>query len=822
MSGSTILLAVNEVLPGSVLDEQLELICAHLAESGHEVVRAGTDEDALALVQTRAELTAALVSWDMCDADGVLERPAEVVLRAVQARFANLPVFLVSTAASVDDLPLWVSEVVCGYVWLLEDTASFIAGRIGVAARRYQDELLPPFFRELRRFDDTHEYSWHTPAHAGGVAFLKSSVGRVLFDYYGERLFRTDLSISVGELGSLFEHTGPIGDAERNAARIFGADLTYFVLHGDSTSDRIAIHASVATDELVLVDRNCHKAIYHGLTLTGGRPAYLVPTRNGYGLMGPIPPHALTRDAITELLQRNPLSVDAADPAPVYAVVTNSTYDGLCYDAVRLAELLGASVPRIHLDEAWFAYARFHPLYARRYGMAVDAESVPDELRPTVLTTQSTHKLLAALSQSAMVHVKNSPRSPVDHRQFNETFMMHATTSPLYPMIAGLDVAAAMMDGPGGTWLADEAITEAIRFRQAVARISRRIESAGDRPGWFFGTWQPEQVTDPGTGQSYAFADAPLDLLRTEPACWSLEPGAEWHGFAGLESGYCLLDPIKVSITCPGTNAVGVQSDTGIPAKILTAYLETRRIVVEKTDAYTCLVLFSMGITKGKWGTLIDGLLDFKSLYDSGAALGEVLPALAREFPARYAGLTLRDLCDQMHRQLRDSELMPLLEDAFTHPPRPEFTPAQTYQRLLRAGTEPVRLAELANRTVATQVVTTPPGIPVLMPGENPGEKDAPILRYLRALEDFDRNFPGFPSETHGVTRDSMATTGSRAYDERRTEDPLTRGAHSDPLPAAARPARMRLPTPGPADAVGRAQTLLGLVATGPSAGRSG
>lgn len=755
MPGSTVLLALNDIAPGSVMSDQLARICTHLTAAGHEIVRAGTDEDAFALVQTRADLAAALVSWDLRDADGVTERPAEGVLRALMRRFTRLPVFLVTTATSVDDLPLWVSQVVCGYVWLLEDTPDFIAGRIGVAARRYQDDLLPPFFRELRRFEDSHEYSWHTPAHAGGVAFLKSAVGRTLFDYYGERLFRTDLSISVAELGSLFEHSGPVGDAERNAARIFGADLTYFVLHGDSTADRLACHASIATDELVLVDRNCHKAIYHGLTLTGGRPVYLVPTRNGYGLMGPIPPRAMTPDAVLAQIGRSPLAADAAGRDPVYAVITNSTYDGLCYDAVRVAELLGASVPRLHLDEAWFAYARFNPLYDRRYGMSVDDTTLPGGQRPTVLSTQSTHKLLAALSQCAMLHVRNSSRSPVDHRQFNETFMMHATTSPSYPMIAGLDVAAAMMDGPGGVWLTDEAITEAIRFRQAIARIGRRIEEEGDRPGWFFGTWQPDEVRDPRTGRTHPFAEAPLELLRTEPGCWTLEPGADWHGFDGMDTGYCLLDPVKVTITCPGTDARGSAAQVGVPARILTAYLEVRRIVVEKTDAYTCLVLFSMGITKGKWGTLVDALLDFKTLHDSGAPLTQVLPDLVDRYAERYKGLSLRDLCAQMHDHLRASELIPLLDEAFTHLPRAVLTPAQTYQRLLRGGTEPVRLAELADRTVATQVVTTPPGIPVLMPGENAGGHDEPTLRYLRALEAFDRQFPGFPSETHGVHRDA-------------------------------------------------------------------
>ncbi|WP_309115429.1 Orn/Lys/Arg decarboxylase N-terminal domain-containing protein [Saccharothrix sp.] len=743
MSRSTVMVAVDA--SGAVARGQVEAICAELREEGHDIVRAHTAEDALALTQSRADLSAALVSWH-------LDEP-ETVLRALMGRFTKLPVFLVTTATSVDDLPLWVSEAVSGYVWLLEDTPDFIAGRIGVAADRYLDGVLPPFFRELRRFDDTHEYSWHTPAHAGGVAFLKSPAGRAFFDYYGERLFRTDLSISVGELGSLFEHTGPIGDAERNAARTFGADLTYFVLHGDSTADRIACHASIATDELVLVDRNCHKAIYHGLTITGGRPVYLVPTRNGYGLMGPIPPAAMTAAAVAEGVRRSPFAAGAVGADPVYAVITNSTYDGLCYDVVRVAELLGETVPRLHVDEAWFAYARFNPLYARRYGMSVDV--LPEDTRPTVFSTQSTHKLLAAMSQSSMVHVKNSQRSPVEHRQFNETFMMHATTSPLYPMIAGLDVAAAMMDGPGGRWLTDEAITEAIRFRQAVARLGRRIRDAGDRPDWFFGTWQPESVADPATGEAHAFADAPLDLLRTSPECWTLAPGAQWHGFEGMEEGYCLLDPVKVTITCPGVDAAGNVGSTGIPARVLTMYLEARGIVVEKTDSYTCLILFSMGITKGKWGTLLDALLDFKSLYDRGAAVVDVLPELVRAHPDRYAGLSLPALCEQMHLQLSKSELTALLDEAFTHPTPAVATPAQTYQKLIRGGAEPVRLAEIAGRTVATMVVTTPPGIPVLMPGESTGGAGGPVLRYLGALEAFDREFPGFPSETHGVTRDS-------------------------------------------------------------------
>ena len=736
-----------------MLAEQVGRLSRVLGESGYDVLTVYSVNDALALISARADLAAALVAWRPGSADSG-DAAAERVLHALGARFARMPVFLVTTGDDLDDVPLWVSEVIEGYVWLMEDTPTFIAGRIRNAASRYLDENVPPFFRKLREFDDSCEYSWHTPAHAGGVAFLKSPVGRAFYDYYGERLLRSDLSISVGELGSLFEHTGPIGDAERNAARVFGADLTFFVLNGNSTSDRIALHAGIAMDELVLVDRNCHKAIYHGLTLSGGRPVYLIPTRNGLGLMGPIPPALLAKDAVAGRVSSSPLSAGAAGPGPVYAVVTNSTYDGLCYDTVRVAELLGESVPRLHFDEAWFAYARFNPLYARRFAMAVDAETVPGDVRPTVISTQSTHKLLAALSQSSMLHVKVSPRWPIDRERLNETFMMHTSTSPMYPMIASLDVAAAMMDGSGGQWLTDEAITEAIRFRQAVGRVGRQMAEAGDRPNWFFGTWQPDVVVDPATEKEYPFADAPLDLLRNVPSCWSLEPGASWHGFQGLTEGYCMLDPVKVTITCPGVTATGVKSRVGIPARVLTAYLEARRIVVEKTDAYTCLVLFSMGITKGKWGTLLDALIDFKKLYDSNAPLAHVLPALVKNHPERYGSLTLRQLCDEMHAHLCGLELTDLVDAAFTHPPEAVITPAATYQHLIRGGVELVRLAQLAQRTVATMVVTTPPGIPVLMPGECVGDRDGPILRYLRVLQDYDGRFPGFPSEIHGVRID--------------------------------------------------------------------
>ncbi len=759
MTRSTILIATEKAAADNTVPAaKVEQVCAHLRECGHDVIVVHSTTDAASAITAQADLAAAVVSWELVG--GALRTsdtgPAVEggVLRMLLDRFSSrLPVFLLTTGDYSDETPLWVSEVINGWIWLLEDTPDFIGGRVDFAARQYLDHILPPFFRELRRFDDTHPYSWHTPAHAGGIAFLKSPVGRAFFDYYGERLFRTDISVSVAELGSLFEHTGPVGEAERNAARIFGADETYFVLHGTSTSNRMIVHSAVANDEITLLDRNCHKAINHGVTLAGARPVYLVPTRNGYGITGPIPPERLTPEAVRAQIERTPIAAHAVSQDAAYAVITNSTYDGLCYDTVRVTELLGGSTKALHFDEAWFAYGRFNPLYARRYGMAVDGDALPDSERPTVFATHSSHKLLAALSQSAMVHVKSGGRAPFDRYRFNETYMMHGTTSPLYPMIASCDVAAGMMDGPAGNWLTTEAITEAIRFRQAMIRLGRRLADAGDRPPWFFGVWQPTDVTDPATGERLAFHQAPLDLLRTEPGCWTLEPGAQWHGFSDLEPGFCLLDPVKVTITCPGVDALGDVSAFGIPARVVSAYLETRRIVVEKTDVYTFLVLFSMGITKGKWGTLLDALTDFKQLHDERAPLGEVLPDLVKAHPERYGRLTLPQLCDEMHHSLADSKVVQLLNEAFTSPTPPTavMTPAEAYQRFIRGETELVGLDDLADRVVATQVTTTPPGIPVLVPGERVGSPDGPLLRYLRVLEAFDRKFPGFAAETHGV-----------------------------------------------------------------------
>jgi arginine decarboxylase len=728
----------------------LERIIREIEVLGHKVVRAATGIDAAALATSDPSFGCILLDWNLDTGDG--KRPAEAVVEAVRCRNDGVPVFLLIERADLDDIPLTVAERVQEYVLVLEDTPDFIAGRVDYAWRRYTDSLLPPFFRQLMAFTGSHEYSWHTPGHAGGTAFRKSPVGRAFYDFYGETLFRTDLSVSVGELGSLLDHSGAVQAAEANAARVFGASQTYFVLNGTSTSNRIVAHSCVAAGDLVVADRNCHKSVNYALTITDAVPVYLVPSRNAYGIIGPIPQEQLASAAVAETAARSALAGAARNASPVYAVLTNSTYDGLCYRADLVTSLLGVSVPRIHFDEAWFAYARFHPLYRNRYAMH---DRPPGPGDPALYATQSTHKLLASFSQGSMIHIRPSRRAPVEPSRFNEAYMMHGSTSPFYPMIACLDVAAAMMDGAGGRALVDESIREAIRFRKQIVIRGRQLTA--EQPGadgWFFRAWQPEDVTDPRTGTTTSLADAPDDLLVTEPSCWTLQPGQAWHGFGDLgDPSYCMLDPIKVTLTTPGIDATGNLATTGIPAPVVAAYLDAQRVEVEKTGDYTILLLFSIGTTRGKWGTLLDGLLAFKRGYDTGQPVSEAIPDLAAAYPQRYAGLTLHALCDQMHAEIRGHSTVALLDAAFGQLPEPTITPAEAYRRLVRGQTEKVPVSQMGGRIAAVMVVPYPPGIPILMPGECAGAADGPVLQYLLALQELDRKFPGFAHDIHGVER---------------------------------------------------------------------
>lgn len=705
-----------------------------------EVVLSSDADDAVAIVGTDPTIQCLLLDWDLEEGDD--HKAANAVLDAMRDFNTDVPIYLLADRSVASSLSADVMTKADDFIWLLEDTTDFIGGRVAAALLRYRQSVLPPMFRALVEFARTYEYSWHTPGHTGGTAFLTSPVGRAFFEFFGESLFRSDLSISVGELGSLLDHSGAIGAGERYTAKVFGSDRSYYVTNGSSTSNRVILMASVTRDQVALCDRNCHKSVEHAMTLSGAIPCYLMPTRNALGLIGPIPPERLTPAALRLLVKENPLVKEGSKP--VHAVITNSTYDGLCYNVARVEELMGESVDRLHFDEAWYAYARFNPLYRERFGMHGEP-STRDRSKPSVFTTHSTHKLLAALSQASMIHVRDG-RNPIDHARFNEAFMMHASTSPCYPIIASNDVSSAMMDSSGEK-LTSASIREAVAFRQMISRLNAEISDEG---GWFFDIWQPHQVND-ARGRKVPFHECDPAHLEKEPSCWLLEPGAKWHGFGDIEPGYCMLDPIKVSVLTPGMDADGDMKAVGIPASIVTAYLDARGIVVEKTTDFTILFLFSLGVTKGKWGTLVNALLDFRKDYDANTPLERAIPSLVEDHPGRYGDMGLRELADLMFAAMGELKTTRTMSEAFGILPNPDMSPVAAYEELVRGNIERVTLDDLAGRTLATGIVPYPPGIPLMMPGENAGPAEGALIGYLKALEAYDLRFPGFGHDTHGV-----------------------------------------------------------------------
>ncbi len=721
-------------------------LASELRARNIEVVEALSCEDGVATVGSDSAIHCILINWTQGQNDGDTHRQATALLRAVRARNAKVPIFLMASRRLAGSVSVEVATLADEFIWILDDTAPFISGRVQAALERYVQALLPPFVAALSRYDREREYSWAAPGHQGGVAFLKSPIGRAFFDFYGENLFRTDMGIERGALGSLLGHSGPIGESERYAARVFGAGRTYSVLNGTSASNRAIMSACVGDGEIALCDRNCHKSIEQGLANTGGIPVFLIPTRNRYGIIGPIPPQNLAPEALAKSIAANPLAKAAGHKRAVYSVLTNCTYDGMCYDAADVQARLAASVDRIHFDEAWYGYARFNPMYRDRYAMRGSPESHPQD-GPTVFATHSTHKLLAALSQTSYIHIRDG-RAAIDHGRFNEAYCSQASTSPLYALIASNEVAAAMMDGPGGQALTQECIEEAVACRLAVARARQEFLAKKD---WFFAPWNAEEVHDPKTKRRIPFHEAPEELLATDPNCWILHPGEAWHGFEGLPDGWCMLDPIKFGVVCPGMNLDGSLATTGIPADIVTAYLGRHGIVPSRTTDHMVLFLFSIGVTKGKWGTLLNTLLDFKVDYDRNAPLSEVLPALVAAAPHRYGGKGLKDLGDEMWGHLRKSRQGYWQAQAYATLPVPKMPPRRAFQRLMAGDAEKVPLDKMAERVVAVGVIPYPPGIPIVMPGESVGPADGPWLTYLRTLLEWGQLFPGFAKEVEGT-----------------------------------------------------------------------
>ena len=749
-----------KAFPVAIIDEDYEgkqaagrgmrQLAAAIEKEGCRVVAGVSYEDARRLVNVFNSESCWLVSVDGAEASATQWQVLEEVLAAKRRRNTQLPIFLFGDERTAEMVPSSVLKHANAFMRLFEDSPEFLARAITRAAELYVEHLPPPMFKALMDYTLHASYSWHTPGHGGGVAFRKSPVGQLFYEFFGENTLRSDISVSVGQVGSLLDHTGPIAAGERNAARIFGSDETLFVVGGTSTANKIVWHGTVSRGDLVLCDRNCHKSILHSLVMTGATPIYLVPSRNGLGIIGPISREQFTPKSIRQKIAANPFAKDAKGGVRLM-VMTNTTYDGLCYNVDAIKQTLGDSVEVLHFDEAWYAYANFHEFYDGYH--AISSTSPARSPHAITFATHSTHKLLAALSQASMIHVQHGEKRRLDMPRFNESFMMHTSTSPQYGIIASLDVAAAMMEQPAGRSLVQETIDEALSFRRAMTAAKKQLNGS-----WWFEVWQPE-----------AMAKQPVG----ETARWVLKPGDKWHGFEGLAESHVLVDPIKVTILTPGLSADGSMQKLGIPATVVVRFLSSRRIEIEKTGLYSFLVLFSMGITKGKWSTLITELLNFKDLYDSNAPLSRALPALAEAHPEAYGKMGLKDLCEQMHKVYRDDNLPKAQKDMYTTLPEMAMRPADAYERLVRGRVESVEIDHLAERILGVMVVPYPPGIPVIMPGERLTRATKSIQDYLLYAREFDQKFPGFETDIHGLRFEPA--TGGRRY----LVDCIARGAET-------------------------------------------
>ncbi|WP_426774033.1 Orn/Lys/Arg decarboxylase N-terminal domain-containing protein [Proteus faecis] len=733
-----------------------------IAERGFVAQIADNIHHGIKYIKESPKYSAIGIFWDNNNPKMNIE--AEGFISLFRQRNSDTPILLISEENITDNVSINILKEVSEYIYLYSETAAFTANRIYTLIHRYAESLLPPYFKTLKNFTEDGDYYWDCPGHMGGMAYLKHPIGIEFINFFGENMMRADIGVATAEMGDYLIHAGPSKTSEEIAAELFGADWTFYGVSGSSGSNRIVAQGAVGANEIVVVDRNCHKSLNHGLTFSQGRPVYLKPTRNGYGLIGPIPTKRLSQASISQLIKESPLAEGAVSTEPTYAVVTNCTYDGFCYNVNDVVKNLAVSVPRIHFDEAWYAYARFHPLYKNRFAMDVD-EDMPN--RPTIFAVQSTHKMLPSLSMASMIHVKKSDRAPLNFDDFNDSFMMHGTTSPYYPIIASIDVAVGMMKGESGLSLVQESIEEAIGFRKAVVSVKRQLKEQNGESEWFFDVLQPTQVRDPKTGESHSFEQAPLDLLSQESDCWTLKAGDKWHGFSDedIADSDSMLDPVKVTITCPGITADGQYQKMGIPGYIITKFLDDRRIEIARTGDYTILILFSVGVTKGKWGTLLESLLTFKKLYDSNALATEAIPSLKEASP-KYAKMTLKQLCQTMHNKMDELDLMKHISEAVNTDPTPVMSPADAYQKVVRYKAEHIPLDDFSGRISATMLVPYPPGIPVLMPGERLPKGDQGIIGYLKALQNFDKEFPGFEHEIQGINVDENGDFWVRAIVE--------------------------------------------------------
>lgn len=694
---------VELVSPGRFFkDAPIHSLNECLKKRGFEVVFAADQADLVRVAENNARLAGVVIDWE--------DSPQELC-QQIHDFNEYLPIFAFSSSNSVTDATFQQLSLNVEFFEYEISNAADIAVTISQKVEEYEKAVTPPLTRALINFAKEGKYTFCTPGHMSGTAFQHSPIGALFYDFFGANTFKADVSVSVGELGSLLDHSGPHRDAEKYIAETFNADRSYIVTNGTSTANKIIGLYSAPAGSTVLIDRNCHKSLTHLMMMSNVIPIYLRPTRNAYGILGGIPQSEFKHETIEKRVKETPNAT-----WPVHAVVTNSTYDGLFYNTGFIKNTL--DVKSIHFDSAWVPYTNFSPIYQGLAGMSGGRTE-----GKVIYETQSTHKLLAAFSQASMIHVKGE----INEATFNEAFMMHTSTSPFYPIVASTETAAAMMRGNVGRRLIDESIDRAIRFRKEIKRLREESDS------WFFDVWQPENI---GTKE-----------------CWELKPEDKWHGFRNIDQEHMYLDPIKVTLLTPGLNGDGTMAERGIPASIVSKYLDDRGVIVEKTGPYNLLFLFSFGIDNTKAMGLLRELCNFRRDYDRNLEIKEAIPSLYKKDPSFYDGMRLQELAQGIHKLIVEHDLPNMMFHAFETLPKMVMTPFDAFQRELNGEVEEVRIQDMQDKVNANMILPYPPGVPLVMPGEMLTADNRAVLDFMLMLCEIGEHFPGFETDIHGAYR---------------------------------------------------------------------
>ncbi len=644
----------------------------------------------------------------------------EAISESVHRENPDLPIFAFTSGEADLEVGLDTLRINLHFVSYKSDEAPVMVDRIKSAVEEYIEEIMPPFTKALFDYASQNIYSYCTPGHAGGTAFLQSPVGSIFYDFYGPNIFKSDLSISMTELGALLDHSGKHKEAEEYIANQYGSDHCYIVTNGTSTSNKIIGMHILYDGATILIDRNCHKSLTHLLMMVNAIPIYLQPSRNHYGIMGGTSKEQFTKENIERKLHHLSEQIGRVLPYPEYAVLTNSTYDGFLYQTNYVKENL--PIKNIHFDGAWIAYAPFSNIYCNHYGMNGDAPS-----GKTIYESFSTHKLLAAFSQAATIHVKGAQ---FDADAFSDSFMMHTSTSPFYPLVASTETASAMMRGRHGQKLMNRALKESFKFRTEVERL--RKENAQKEKGWFYDILQPESV-------------------GKDIRCFPILPEETWHGFESQKMDHMALDPIKVTLITPGLTSTGKYEDFGIPACLVAKFLDDQKIVVEKTGPYSLLFLFGIGSDRSKSLKLLNELASFKKAFDENQRVEKILPNLYKEAPRFYRKYRIQELAHEIHALYKTQKLCERMNKAYELIPYMAITPYEARQHIIKGAVQRTPLNQLKGKIASEMILPYPPGIPLVLPGEMITEESSLILNFLQTLCVIGDQYPGFETSIHGL-----------------------------------------------------------------------